>query len=1250
MRFIADIHVHSHFSRATAKNLNLEHLYTAARLKGVTLVGTGDFTHPGWMAELEEKLSPAEPGLFRLKKNIELKLDKSIPPLCRKDVRFILQTEISSIYKKDGRVRKNHNLLYFPDMELVKKFNARLERIGNIKSDGRPILGLDAGKLLELMLETSQQAFLIPAHIWTPWFSMFGSKSGFDTIEECFGSLACHIFAVETGLSSNPPMNWRVKDLDNVRLISNSDAHSPGYLGRNASVFDTELSYEALRYALESNDSGKFVGTIDMYPEEGKYHFDGHRKCNICFTPEQTLENNGICPVCGKPLTLGVLHRVQELALRPAGYVPENRHGYKSIIPLNDILSEILGVGPKTKKVALHYNRAVELLGSELEILLDRDISNIEDTGIPLLSEAISRMRKGDIKIAPGFDGEYGKVKIFDDKERDALKGERDIFSVPSGKSFSSFGKNRNNSFFSSGKQRNCEVATGDDKSLYGRGITAKKQVKIQGSKEFLKVRNDKNNVSTGYNLGDEYNGGDSHRKTSGTGIEDNLLSCLNKEQKKAVCAFGHPVIIEAGPGTGKTRTLTTKIAWLIKEKNVDPGSILALTFTNRAAKEMKQRISDLLASSGMEEEPGINGTVYTATFHSFCLMVLKKYASFSFLIADDTTRKELIARAFKETMAVDSHKRGDSTLSVKKTDQMVANAKQHCLSFSDNLDFIAKCPDDAARLSEVWQRYQELLLFQNAVDFEDIIVMALDLFKFREEVLLKIRHRFPYVFIDEYQDINKAQYLLVKTLADNGKNLFVIGDPDQSIYGFRGSDNRYFRKFLSDYPDAEKIGLKQSYRSTHIIIDASFQMITHMKSPAENIGGPYDKSTNNARTKVFSDIKGRDRIMIIKAASEKAEAVAVGKAIEKLTGGISLFSMDTGKADASDHREFSFSDFAVLYRTKNQGRIFARVFENAGIPFQMADREDLFLRKGIKELISIAKTISGTGTINDFITAIEAFFATCDNDSGDCGNNPGKKIKEILNGWLYSLDSFPGNVLETLSEPLENFPLDIKSRYKKSISKSASALLKLKNIIANPEKEKSRCLNVSDFMKIAADMSGIISIINQDEKTKEIFNLLLKDAEQFADAENFQGSLREFMEFLALKEDTETIRDKAEKVTFMTMHASKGLEFPVVFVTGCESGLIPFTLHDKDRTDTEEERRLFYVAMTRAKKILYLTYAEKRMIYGKIVKLKRSPFLDDIEKELKNHIENKAKKNKKQKKTGMAKQLDLFGFQHDIK
>jgi DNA helicase-2/ATP-dependent DNA helicase PcrA len=418
MKFIADLHIHSRFSRATSKNLYLEQLYVSAQIKGITVIATGDITHPEWFKEISEKLEPAEPGLYRLKKNIEKKCEEQVPQSCRGKVRFVLNSEISCIYKKNGKIRKNHNLIYLPDMAVAEAFNRKLARVGNIVSDGRPILGLDARNMLEMILETDEQAFLVPAHIWTPWFSLLGSKSGFDSLKECFEDLSSHIFAVETGLSSNPVMNWRVSFLDGLTLMSNSDAHSPDKLGREANIFDTELSYFAIKKALQYRDCRAFLGTYEFYPEEGKYYLDGHRNCGIRFSPEITLSYGGKCPVCNKPLTIGVLNRVEELCDRKEGQKPQKTSPFYSNIPLKEILSEIFQVGSSSKKVMGYYQHCLQVLGSELAILDSVSLSDIESACIPMLKEAIKRMREGNIHTIPGYDGEFGKIRIFKENEK----------------------------------------------------------------------------------------------------------------------------------------------------------------------------------------------------------------------------------------------------------------------------------------------------------------------------------------------------------------------------------------------------------------------------------------------------------------------------------------------------------------------------------------------------------------------------------------------------------------------------------------------------------------------------------------------------------------------------------------------------------------------------------------------------------------------------------------------------------------
>ncbi len=428
MKFYADVHLHSHFSRATSPSLNLEYLSLWAQLKGIQVVGTGDFVHPGWFKELKEKLEPAEAGFFKLKPEYEKKTAGNVPPSCEGEVRFMLSCEISNIYKKMEKVRKIHNCIFVPSFEAATKIQAKLGKIGNLSADGRPILGLDSRDLLEVVLESDPLSYLIPAHIWTPWFSALGSKGGFDRMEDCFSDLTKHVFAVETGLSSDPPMNWRLSQLDPFVLVSNSDAHSPPKLGREATVYDTEFSYQGIYRALSDPKDKGLLGTIEFFPEEGKYHYDGHRDCKMRLHPKETIKNKGLCPQCGRPVTVGVMARVEELADHGEGRKSPRYRPYGNFIPLPEIIAEARGVQPNSKNVELDYHKILSKLGNELYILKEVPIEEIRKTAGSLIAEGIRRTREGKIHIAAGYDGEYGTIKIFEEGEREVIEQQMTLF------------------------------------------------------------------------------------------------------------------------------------------------------------------------------------------------------------------------------------------------------------------------------------------------------------------------------------------------------------------------------------------------------------------------------------------------------------------------------------------------------------------------------------------------------------------------------------------------------------------------------------------------------------------------------------------------------------------------------------------------------------------------------------------------------------------------------------------------------
>lgn len=428
MELIVDLHTHSRYSRATSKESTLEGLYKWGKIKGINVIGTGDFTHPQWFAEIKEKLEPAEGGLFKLKEPYSKGIDESLPDSIRNhDIRFVMTVEISNIYSKHGKVRKLHNLVIAPSFETVSVINEKLGHIGNLKADGRPILGLDSKELLKIVLQADSNVLFIPAHIWTPWFALFGSMSGFDSLEEAFEEMAPQVHAIETGLSSDPYMNWRVEDLKNMTIISNSDAHSPQKLGREATMIDSKLDYFDILGGIKSNDE-RVVGTIEFFPQEGKYHYDGHRVCAVRFSPPETKKHQGICPVCHKPLTVGVDYRVDELAFKPADFKPAKHKKVEYIIPLVEIIGEVKGKGSTSNIVREVYEKAILVFGSEFEILRKVPLEKIKEEGFADLAVALDRMRKGEVYVEPGYDGVYGVIKVFgSDEERKKISGQMSL-------------------------------------------------------------------------------------------------------------------------------------------------------------------------------------------------------------------------------------------------------------------------------------------------------------------------------------------------------------------------------------------------------------------------------------------------------------------------------------------------------------------------------------------------------------------------------------------------------------------------------------------------------------------------------------------------------------------------------------------------------------------------------------------------------------------------------------------------------
>jgi len=1078
MKFIADLHVHSHFSRATARNLDPEHLALWGKKKGITLMGTGDFTHQGWLSELQNKLVDAENGLYQLIPELETSIENKVPESCQMITRFILSGEISCIYKRGGRTRKLHHLILMPDMDAVLRLNKRLDRIGNLSSDGRPILGLDSRDLLEIVLEASEKAFFIPAHIWTPWFSLFGSKSGFDALDECFGDLTSHIHALETGLSSDPPMNRRLSAIDGFLLVSNSDAHSPSKLGREANIFETDLDYDSIVQTMMRGEG--FEGTIEFFPEEGKYHFDGHRKCQVRLHPKETRAYDGICPSCGKSLTIGVLHRVEELSDRA---LPKLSKDFRCLIPLTEILSEIFDCGPSTTKVTSVYEDLLMALGPELYILMDAPLKHIEKAGGILLSEAIDRMRRDQVIREEGYDGEYGKIHLFQEAERDELVGQFALFQSP--------------------KRKKPK----EKKPLGPEGLFKKKT--------------------------------EAPQDLSRTALSDPILDPLNPEQREAVRHRGGHLLIVAGPGTGKTMTLSHRIAHLVRSREVGPGQILAVTFTNKAAREMGERISHLLPEQS-------EGEVWVSTFHGFCLEVLRNEAESLNLPSSFHVCSELDVPILAQQAVSESGGGRRVTRQFLKT-------RPHLKMLS----VMGGTTDPAyTELMPHFQNYQQKLRQLGMLDMDDLEVETLRLFQQAPAVCSKYAERFPRIFVDEYQDTNTVQVELLKRLvhadpldpyASSPLPSFVeicaIGDPDQAIYGFRGADVRNFLRFAEDFPGAKQIRLSRNYRSTQFILNGSSAL---MGSEAPLTGM----------------VEGGDPIRLASCRTQAEEAEMIVEQVEKLMGGTTYFSLDSGRVSShEDGEDLSFGDIAVLFRLNAQGDDLQEALTRAGIPF---------IRSGEKPLINRYPV----NVIWRFLQAIRY------------PDNP------------YHLKSY----------------LDLPD---------------MKDM--NGEEMIKRCEN-SDLPKDLIDQAVTLHGFDMSPEDAAEDLRRLKGI-----AEHFDGDLESFLDVLSIERGIDHAGLSGDRVALMSLHGAKGLEWPVVFITGCEDGLIPCSLFG-DRDDAEE-RRLMYVGMTRARKKLILSHARRRTINGRVLQMKPSPFLHLVPDEFSGPLERKGRKRKKKP----HKQLDLF-------
>ncbi len=1061
--YIADLHIHSRFSRATSRDGDLPHLENAARRKGLSLLGTGDFTHPKWREEMRNMLVPDADGLYRLKDELCLpcSVPNALPP------RFVVSGEISTIYKRDGKTRKVHHVILLPSIDDADTLSHRLEAIGNLHSDGRPILGLDSEELLKITLDTCPNAIFIPAHIWTPHFSVLGAFSDFSGIEECYGDLSQNITALETGLSSDPSMNRRLSILDRYALVSNSDAHSPGKLGREATLFDGNMDYFSMKKALETKKN--LLGTLEFFPEEGKYHLDGHRTCHCCLTPKETLANGGRCPVCGKKVTVGVLHRVEALADRPEGFVLPNDQIFESLIPLQEIVAECLNVSAVSKKAAAEYENLLNTLGTELHILRELSLSDAESAVSWPLHEALRRLRAGKVQKHGGYDGEYGVISLFSKDELRTQAGQTS-FSLPD--------------------------------------MVLPKTEAVSSS------------------IPDEI-------KTEDAPVAP--AAALNERQAEAVHSDTPHIAVIAGPGTGKTKTLVSRIVRLLQD-GIPARDIGAVTFTRQAAKELSERAAQALGG-----KKAVRG-LHVGTFHALCLELTDKKR-----IVSPQQAKEILTALLKEN---------HDTLSP-------AQALRYVSALQNGLP----CSDAPAWLLPA---YQEALTAMNARDLDGLLIEG-----------LTVRTPFKHLFVDEFQDISPLQRRLIKAWAKEAESVFVIGDPDQSIYGFRGADAGCFEAFCADFADTRIIRLTDNYRSTPQILSAACAAIS------VNAGAP--------RTLLPHCADGV-RVRYVDAHDALDEGIFISKEIARLTGGLDMAQaqhMETGRARA-------FSEIAVLCRTHRQLEMLESCFKHDGIPCLVFGRGNALEDAKVCALLALFEALldpQNEHALDEALSVLYGYtpvlrqraFQTLQSGKMSASEGTMKDEAAVVQDGHADVPeaALSGDSSALHQQTLQNDGVDTS---KAALNGDALAVHQQNDKMEVPEAA------LKPFFELA---NTLLPRIKKDKPRrlldKAVSALSLRGAaiRQLLNMAAFSDTMPAFLDALQSGEDIDLCRFGGSEthaggaVRLMTLHAAKGLEFPVVFLAGLQKDTLPST---REGADVSEERRLLFVGMTRAKEQLILT------------------------------------------------------------
>lgn len=1184
--FFADLHIHSRFSRATSKGLTVPALDAWAQVKGIHVMGTGDFTHPVWRQELSEQLYyDEESGLYASREPVDVRAHTQVPfPPAPSPVRFMLQGEVSTIYERHGRKRKIHSLIFMPHIKAAHSFCKRLSSLGSLTVDGRPTFKADVRHVLEMVLETDPRAFLIPAHIWTPWFSVLGSKSGFNSIEECFGDLSEHIFALETGLSSSPAMNRRLSQLDGMRLISNSDAHSPEKIGREVNRFAGALHYDGILGALREPHKEQhttFLGTVEFYPEEGKYFGDGHRKCGVSLTPEETRALEGKCPVCGKKVTVGVLNRVLELADRAEPVYPDTTTS-QTLVPLAEILAEIYGQGVKTRKVQDAYVRAVARFGSELSILLKADPAELNRFLNPL-GEAVERVRAGAVSVVAGYDGLFGTVRLFTDEERGTIT--REVGESPRGTKAQDQGlrllgedktpcphdeKNTFSEEKEGAPQRGVETQTqtaepsvpsadGSEKAI------AESEVMVNAS-----GRSHKGNVLDDASVDFIFSDVDDESMPEllpFLPLENvppkpvQVEKTLNLEQRTAAFVDTEPTLLMAGAGTGKTHSLFARICHLLKQGTV-PRSLLVITFTRKIATEIDKKLLDVFGEG--TKLPTID------TLSALALDLWHKtHGDVPVLLSDESARQ-----VFAEA-------------NIEEEPSTVAEAWE-AISLARKL--LQPVPEAFVAFGS---RYVAHKSAWNLADYTDLLEFWLE--QAKSGIFKPL---WDYVLVDEVQELSPlARELMCALLPSSGRGFFGVGDREQALYTVAGDKDDIVEALQKVWPDLQVLSLMTGHRSRLGILEVS-QSIAH--GVKEN-----PRQASFAKDDV-NGLKGEERTKDSAQCGEDSQSV---ENMQTETLSEATLSSETSQEMLSETSAEASSEALSGTSSENPS---ASLFIQATARSVQQTAASIHLFKaptGETEVQwitdKIAVLLGGVTSMADYDAPDSDVFIPAR------VYKPGEiaillRDKDLGHEIHRSLARIGIGVAEPQTDV---FWADERVRI---LLQLGCRMLGI-SLMEHEDSDIPHCPD-KVLAKGPLAMSAFLSTVPPFDALfwhSRAFRELVRVFEQ-------SGGWAGLMTWIHLQHDLELVQPQSAKVQIMTLHAAKGLEFPVVFLPCLEEGILPsagplLSGRFAKTVDVEAERRLFSMGVARAKEALFMSYSSRRSLRGADVRLKMSRFLEHL-------------------------------------